>query len=399
MIEKRLVFVFPGFEPMPITAHMDRFARAAARTAPLWDTRLAIEPTDRRAETEAATHRGVLRAELTGHGWRTHTDLVFCDWSDLILAYAGRSSLRRLFSGLAGLGDFLVTGTVVRYARVSWRYLFFYLFPLAVLAGTLFGGWIIGGLVAALAPLPGPAGLLVAVLAGLATAWALLLYANRRLHVLTAMDDWAMARDFCRDRNPAITRRIDAHAEAMRHAVAGTEADEIVIAAHSLGASLAVLALDRALAAGLRRDRPLQVLTVGSSLMKTALHPAAGAQRRAVREIVVTHAVPWIDVQGLSDPINFYRSDPARSLGIREGEAPTVVRIRFKRLVTTATYRRIKRDFFRLHRQFVLAVERRSAYSFHMLLLGPRPLVDYGRLETVDLPPLSPPATGEGARP
>ena len=356
MIEKRLVFVFPGFEPMPITAHMDRFARAAARTAPLWDTRLAIEPTDRRAETEAATHRGVLRAELTGHGWRTHTDLVFCDWSDLILAYAGRSSLRRLFSGLAGLGDFLVTGTVFRYARVSWRYLFFYLFPLAVLAGTLFGGWIIGRLVAALAPLPGPAGPLVAVLAGLATAWALLLYANRRLHVLTAMDDWAMARDFCRDRNPAITRRIDAHAEAMRHAVAGTEADEIVIAAHSLGASLAVLALDRALAAGLRRDRPLQVLTVGSSLMKTALHPAAGAQRQAVR-------------------------------------------IRFKRLVTTATYRRIKRDFFRLHRQFVLAVERRSAYSFHMLLLGPRPLVDYGRLETVDLPPLSPPAADEGARP
>jgi hypothetical protein len=390
MIEKRLVFVFPGFEPMPITAHMDRFARAAARSAPLWDTRLAIEPTDRRAETNAATHRGVLRAELTGHGWRTHTDLVFCDWSDLILAYAGRSSLRRLFSGLAGLGDFLVTGTVFRYARVSWRYLFFYLFPLVVLAGILFGGWIIGRLVAALAPLPGLAGLLVAVLAGLATAWALL---------LTAMDDWAMARDFCRDRNPAITRRIDAHAEAMRHAVAGTEADEIVIAAHSLGASLAVLALSRALAGGLRRDRPLQVLTVGSSLMKTALHPAAGAQRRAVREIVVTHAVPWIDVQGLSDPINFYRSDPARSLGIREGEAPAVVRIRFKRLVTTATYRRIKRDFFRLHRQFVLAVERRSAYSFHMLLLGPRPLVDYGRLETVDLPPLSPPGMNEGARP
>ena len=54
----------------------------------------------------SATLRGVLRAELTGHGGRTHTDLVFCDWSDLILAYAGLASLRRLFSGLAGLGDF-----------------------------------------------------------------------------------------------------------------------------------------------------------------------------------------------------------------------------------------------------------------------------------------------------
>ena len=84
MIEKRLVFVFPGFEPMPITAHMDRFARAAARTAPLWDTRLAIEPTDRRAETEAATHRGVLRALC-----RQHVHSVFTEaHASLCIAFA-----------------------------------------------------------------------------------------------------------------------------------------------------------------------------------------------------------------------------------------------------------------------------------------------------------------------
>ncbi|MEF2552240.1 SoxR reducing system RseC family protein [Aurantimonas sp. A2-1-M11] len=399
MIEKRLVFVFPGFEPMPITAHMDRFARAAARSAPIWDARLAIEPTDRREASDAPTRRGLLRAELSGSDWRTHTDLVFCDWSDLILSYAGHSPLRRLSAGLVGLADFLFTGTVFRYARVSWRYLFFYLFPLVVIAAALLGGWLVAGLVAALLPLTGVAGVLVAGLAGLGAAWLVLMLADRRVHVLTAMDDWALARDLCRGRNPAIAQRIDEHAKAMHRAVAETQAGEIVIAAHSLGASLAVLALARALADGMRCDRPLHVLTVGSSLMKTALHPAASAQRQAVHDLVVTRRIGWTDCQGLSDPINFYRSNPARSLGIQGGETPIVVRIRFKRLVTPETYRRIKRDFFRLHRQFVLAVERRNAYSFHMLLLGPRPLADYGRLETVDLPPLSRAAAGPEPKP
>jgi hypothetical protein len=52
-----------------------------------------------------------------------------------------------------------------------------------------------------------------------------------------------------------------------------------------------------------------------------------------------------------------------------------VVRVvRVSRMLEPAYYRRIKRDFFRLHRQFVSGNDRRAAYDYFMLLCGPPPI-------------------------
>jgi hypothetical protein len=384
MIGKRLVFLFPGFEPLRAEAQVERFHRAAMRSASVWNAELALSEPESR-EPGAAPF-AAFQASLSTHGHTTRTDIVVCDWSDLIRAYAARPVATRFATGLVALGDFLVTGTVLRYLRISWRYGFFYAFPLLMVLFALVPALFVFAWFSDMAP--GPAGVLIGLVAGVALAGALLWWVNRRWHLLTALDDWVMARDFCRGRNPALLARIERQSAEIRRRSEESDAAEIVVAAHSLGVSLAVLAVDRALREGLSADR-LHVLTVGSSLMKTALHPAAGDQRSAVRRLVVEHRLPWTDCQGLSDPINFYKSNPATSLGITDGRTPIVVRVRFRHLVKPETYRRIKRDFFRLHRQFVLAVERRCAYSFHMLLLGPRPLADFAAAGTVALPPLA----------
>lgn len=396
MIEKRLVFVFPGFEPMLAPAHMDRFRRAAERSAAIWQTDLRLDGSPDAPAAGPPTLFPSLRADLSGAGWRTETELVFCDWGDLILAYAARPAVERLSTGLVALADFLVTGTFFRYCQVSWRYAFFFAFPIAVMAAAIVMGWLVHAALTVL--LSSLAGSAIGFVLGFAAALALLFLAERRWHLLTAMDDWALARDLCRERNPALSARIARQAEEIAERAAASDAGEIVVAAHSLGASFAVLALDRALSGDLQTDRRWHILTVGSSLMKTTLHPAATTQRTAVRRLVAEHRVAWTDCQGLSDPINFYNSNPATSLGILGGRVPVVVRVHFKRLVSPQTYRRIKRDFFRLHRQFVLAVERRCPYSFHMLLLGPRPLADFAETKSVDVPPLAP-AACEGAAP
>ncbi|MCP3056606.1 hypothetical protein [Aurantimonas marianensis] len=395
MIEKRLVFVFPGFEPMLATAHMERFRRAAERSASIWAAELRLDQAKPSASAPADTLFPSLHATLGGTGWRTETELIFCEWGDLIFAYRSRPAIERLSRGLLALTDFLVTGTVFHYCRVSWRYAFFFAFPIVVITAALLIGWLVHTALTAL--LAGTAGSAIGSVLGFVAALAWLFLAERRWHLLTAMDDWALARDLCRERNPALSARIERQAEEIAALAAASEAGEIVVAAHSLGASFAVLALDRALADGHLESRQWHILTVGSSLLKTALHPAARTQRAAVRRLVADHRIAWTDCQGLSDPINFYNSNPATSLGLRQGRTPLVVRVHFRRLVSPPTYRRIKRDFFRLHRQFVLAVERRCPYSFHMLLLGPRPLADFAATKSVDVPPLAPSAR-EGVR-
>lgn len=397
MIKRRLVCLFPGFEPMRAGAHVKRFRRGAEGAAALWDLAIGIEDPIGATDPDDLFPRLDVRLGGAASGnapWRTDTEIIFFDWGDLILAYAARPFWRRFITGYVALADFLVSGTVLRYFRTSWRYGLFYLFPLVLLLVTLISGLLLGWLVASLAAGLGTAAAnLLGGIAGLALVAGGLFLANRRLHLLTALDDWAMARDICRDRNPAIRERIRLQAGELERRLAdgaGSPGTELVVAAHSLGAVMAVMALDDALARPALAGVQPHLLTVGSSLMKTALHPAASDERMAVKRLVAERLIPWTDCQGLSDPINFYKSNPATSLSIDEGRTPRVVRVHFRKLVKPETYRRIKRDFFRLHRQFVLPVERRAPYSFHLLLTGPHPLGDFAYETSLDRPPLMP---------
>ncbi|RFC61917.1 hypothetical protein DYI37_18475 [Fulvimarina endophytica] len=396
-IARRLVCLVPGYEPMEPDAHIARFRRAAERSASVFGAQVAFTAGPDASLGEAAMqpdgpfHR--LGAALTPKDGAeaTHSRIVLFAWDDLIAAYAGRPLAKRIATGFSALFAFLFNGTFLSYCRTSWRYGAFFLFPLlltlAILALASFVALTLGTI------FPGPTTWLVGALIAGVVASILFHLADKRWHLMVALDDWSLARDLCERSNPAIEARIAAFSKAFSAEAARGDVDEIVVAAHSLGASLAVPALAAAFEDGFAPRTPLHVLTVGSSLMKTALHPAAGWQREAVRRILVDHAVAWTDCQALSDPINFYKSDPARSLGIAADPGPVVVKLRLKHMVSADTYRRIKRDFFRLHRQFVLAVERRCPYSFHMLLLGPAPLEAFRTLKSVDRPPLCAPGT------
>ena len=150
-----------------------------------------------------------------------------------------------------------------------------------------------------------------------------------------------------------------------------------LFAAHSFGAIAAV----RVLADTLRQSRNAEqsgLLTVGSSLLKIALHPAAKPLRADV-EAIVTADRPWLDVQSLTDILNFYGTRPAELLAGRSGPNQNTTKVRFRNQLDPATYRAIKRDFFRVHRQFVFGVERRSHYAYHAILCGPEPFAEVVR--------------------
>jgi hypothetical protein len=201
------------------------------------------------------------------------------------------------------------------------------------------------------------------------------------MHFLLMMDDWACARDIARGGSSDIGERIGLIEAEVRRRIETADADEILLAAHSFGAITAVLALESVLR---HRRKPIEtgLLTTGSSLLKVALHPAAAKLRDAVAAIVAG-PVTWIDVQSLTDPINFYGSNPKKALCIGTGKDPRIIRVRFRNQLGERTYRSIKCNFFRVHRQFVYASEKRTGYSFHAILCGPQRLSEiaaYGGL-------------------
>jgi hypothetical protein len=360
-VTRRLALVFPGFEPIPVEAHCARFIREAKKNAPVFDMKIGTsEPAFARDGISTAG----FTAHASGEGWQTDTEIVLYGLGDLNDAYAERGAVLRTLSGLAALADFVATGTFFRFVRTSWRYGLFFLYPIILLlAATL-----VGALVAC--SLPGDrefrwvAGLIAFVLA--------LWLASAKMHFLLMMDDWACARDIARGGSSDIGERIGLIEADVRRRIETADADEILLAAHSFGAITAVLALESVLR---HRRKPIEtgLLTTGSSLLKVALHPAAEKPRDAVAAIVAG-PVTWIDVQSLTDPINFYGSNPKKALCIGTGKDPRIIRVRFRNQLGERTYRSIKYNFFRVHRQFVYASEKRTGYSFHAILCGPQRL-------------------------
>lgn len=367
MTARRLVLSFPGFEPLPVDVHCDRFAREARRTAPVFGMDLAIsEPVVHAEPGHVATGR--FAVDASGEGWRTRSEIVIFGLGDVFAVYAARGLATRIGSGLLGLADFVVTGTVWRYLVTSWRYMFFVLYPIAVVTVLLGASAGVGIAVA------GASSVLLGWLAGcaaLAALGGLVLLAEGTLHFLLIMDDWTFARDLVREARPAVRGLLATIAADSAQLIRAADADETIVVAHSIGAVVAAEVLASALSEGAARQ-PVGLLTVGSSLLKVGLHPSARHLRESVRELA-RRRIPWLDVQAHTDVLNFFGAHPAKLLTGGDAGGCVTTGVRFRHQLSDARYRAIRRNFFRVHRQFVYGVERRTGYAYHAILCGPEP--------------------------
>ncbi|MBZ9604099.1 hypothetical protein [Phyllobacterium chamaecytisi] len=370
----RLVVLLPGFEHMPVEAHHRRFTREAAKTAPVYDMSLTQSEPLRVSSTDGGIATGEFSLHTSGEGWSANTDFILYGLGDITLFYASRNPLRRLLSGIIALLDFILTGTFFRFVATSWRYALFFVYPLLICFVILGASYGTGRLAMAYNQTSVPVAPVIALITAILLFWL----AASKLHFLLLMDDWTFARDMARGKRPDVMRKLDrVIADAANRISNAPPGTEIVVAAHSLGAVCAIPILD----AALRREgsRRYGLLTVGSSLLKVALHPTARTLRESV-ETVANSKTVWIDVQSLTDPMNFYQSDPVRDLKIKDGKSPILVRVRFRNQLCDEAYKSIRRDFFRVHRQFVFGVEKRTHYSWHAILCGPEQFADVAAL-------------------
>jgi len=200
----------------------------------------------------------------------------------------------------------------------------------------------------------------------------------KRWSVLHLMDLWSFSREFLRRQRPEAHEALLRLANTVAEADASDRYDEVVMIGHSTGGALILEALDKA-----QRERPeigtgrarVTMLTVGSTALKIGLHPAALWFREAAGRIVANDAIFWAEYQCVNDVINFYRTKPAKLMGVGDGTKPVVQTIRVRNMVNPEFYRQqIRGNFFRLHYQFVFGNTQDYHYDFPGICLGPQPL-------------------------
>lgn len=349
---RRFVFL-GGYYPHTPEESFRRFTRGLAHFSAAWTIRADAAGL---AQAESAVRWQV---EAGGPGWRQETAVHLFRWDDLITADRSRSWLTRLPLGLATFLDVVFSGTLLRYIIVSWRYALFFLYPFLLLAVLLAGAWLLAGLI----PWTG-----LRPLAALLLGVGLIAMLGHRLLIDHLIDDWIYAVRLIRKGDSAAAARLDQLAATLIAA----HHDELVIFGHSLGAVHGACLIDRLLA--LAPDGPpIRFATAGSSVLKVALHPAAREIRAVIGRIAASPRVVWVDFQAHNDAMNFYKAEPVTTLKL--AGQPAVIRpVRFSALLSKARYRRIRRNFFRLHSQFISANDRRGRYDYYMVCCGPFPL-------------------------
>ncbi len=258
MISRRHVFFLAGYDPIDLRSQHSRFRREAAKFEKTWGIAANV------SEMEMAGSDERWSLTTRGPGWTTSTIFEPLDWHDIVAADLERPALPRLVHGFIAFFDFVLSGTAARYFMASWRYGLFFVMPFFNLLMFAAIGIGAGVAVSHLAGMGGLASAVIALAIAVIIFAALVRWPGRKWRTDQALADWIFARDFMYGRRGDVEQRLDGFARRIAAAAQANDADEILVVGHSLGATMAVevvvraLEQDRLLAAHGRRFRFLR---------------------------------------------------------------------------------------------------------------------------------------------
>lgn len=373
-VSSRLVFYFPGFDPLDAAAHQRRYARSAAQSGATFGVEYAVG----NVTPTAGGNRMDVSALRDGHA--TRSSIYIHDHNELISRLRNAPVWKQIVLGFKAGAAIVSEGGAFAYFRHAWRFGLFFLFPFLFILFGLAGA----ALIALLPLLLGVSALLLAVTIPLGVLFFVkgVMPFSERFHTLHLFADWRFALIVARD-EPMARDWIDQRAANVLLALEQA-ADEVLFVSHSMGASLALAVAGRVLElkADAFNGRHVSFVTLGGAALQCGLLSSALRLRQSIGVMARHEDVVWFDIQCLTDPIHLYKCDTAKLTGHAETAQPTIVPIRFKHSLSDERYRKNKRNFLRMHRQYVLGSDRASGFDFALLTAGPLPAASFANLRS-----------------
>jgi hypothetical protein len=321
-----------------------------------------------------------------GPDWEVFTDYEFVRYEDIVEANQTRPMVWQIVAALRWMFGDLLSGTTARVIRAGWRFeIHLAAFQLGLLAWIFLSlaAGVIGAIAArdylGLSPWAQvPIGVAVAVL-----VFRALRPLAERWFIIRINNHWPILRQYGRGEPTCFDRPIETGVARLMGAVNAKDAEEILLIGHSGGGPLVLAIVARALERDPeigRRGAQIVAMTLGSILPGVAFDPQAVWMRDIVRRIAVEPSVLWIDCQSRKDILNFWDFDPVAGIGVDAGPHrcnPLVWQIRMRDVLSDEHYRRIRRNFFRVHFQFVMAGDHTAYYDFFVLVCGPYRAIDW----------------------
>jgi hypothetical protein len=277
-VAKRLVFHIGGYDPtMPPASAQRRFVREMGRFQRTWLVKAFID------DLRDSTDQIKWKVTTTGPNWQVETDYHLVRWDDVIESFKQRPIWFRIPQGILAFLDFVAAGALWGYLRTNWHYAGFFLYPFVAFGVLIVAAFLVGEFAFKIG---GSISLTIGI--GLLAFATLLVGPWRWLNLADLFDDWIFSREYIQSGSSIIEQRLDRLAAEIVAAASGSDADELVVIGHSLGAVIGIDLLDRAVkldpTLGARK-MPVMFITIGSSILKVGFHRGATRFRAAVERV------------------------------------------------------------------------------------------------------------------
>ncbi|MDP4031476.1 MAG: hypothetical protein Q8P60_01245 [Pseudorhodobacter sp.] len=368
---RRRVFYIPGYDPVSPRRYREIYRKEAAAQAAISGYEIALKP--KKIKGPYGWH---VRAQIEGAP--AEADVEVLVWSDIVRDSMDPSIVGTYVQLLRTAWVYIGSGALFRLVRLRKGPTVAALFPIVLLVGQLalagFAAWglaLLAGLVtpAALRGLPG-------VLAGAVLGLAVLRWFKRhdnRFLAYYLMHDYAYSAQAGGANPPDLEARMTAFRLSIAQAMQG-DIDEVLVVGHSSGAHLAVSILADLIREGLPAGGPaLGLLTLGQVVPMVSFLPRATRLRADLRYLSARDELTWVDVTAPGDGCAFALCDPVSVTGVAPPDKrwPLVVSAAFTQTLSPERWQVLKRQFFRLHFQYLCAFDRPGDYDYFRITAGP----------------------------
>jgi len=370
---RRRVFYIPGFDPYPPRRYRELYRKQGAEQARISGYRLAL-----RARIGAPLYSWDVAARMDDRRIQSRYEVLV--WHDLVKTAMDTS----------------IAGTYLQLLRTAWLYVtsralwrlsllrkgpvIAALYPIFALLGQLLAAFLAGYLVTrVISGLTWPG---VGLIAGLPLFVFLMQWFRRQDHRWFAyylMHDYAFTASRKGANPPLLETRMEEFRTRIRAALA-SDVHEVLVVGHSSGAQLAVSILaDLDRAGDIPEGSPaLGLLTLGQVLPMVSFLPKAMRLRRDLQDLSLSRSIFWLDVSAPGDGCSFALCDPVAVSGVapKAQRWPLVISAAFSQTLSPAKWNSLKRQYFRLHFQYLCAFDRPGDYDYFRITAGPLTLAE-----------------------
>jgi hypothetical protein len=377
-VSRRQVFYIPGYDPIHPRRYRELYRKEGAAQAGISGYEITLSPG--RCADRFGWH---VAAEIDGA--RVSTDFQVLVWSDIVRDSMEQGITATYLQMIRTAWIYIASGALWRLMRLRKGPVIAALYPVAFLIGQLLLAVLAGSVVlwagkAALMPLLGAIGHVVAAVAAVGVAYGLLRWfkaRDNRFFAYYLMHDYAYSAASKGANPPELEARMAEFTEEIAAALR-SDVEELLVVGHSSGVHLGVSILADLIRQGnVREEGPaLSFLTLGQVVPMVSFLRDAHRLRADLQYLSTREELTWVDVTAPGDGCAFALCDPVSVSGVAPAEKrwPLVISCAFTKTLNPETWKALRWRFFRLHFQYLCAFDRPGDYDYFQITAGPRTL-------------------------